>query len=165
MVTYHEITPAGLANLKQEVADLKAIRPAKIKNLAEAAALGDRSENAEYSAAKRELRQLDGRLRYLDKLIRYAKVTTPAAANLADIGNWVTLEFDDDQDEDTYELVGPAEAGMGAAKLAINSPLGAAVRRHHVGDKVTVTAPSGTYQVTVMAISPHAPGKSVEQHD
>ena len=54
MVTYHEITPAGLANLKQEVADLKAIRPAKIKNLAEAAALGDRSENAEYSAAKRE---------------------------------------------------------------------------------------------------------------
>ena len=88
MVTYHEITPAGLANLKQEVADLKAIRPAKIKNLAEAAALGDRSENAEYSAAKRELRQLEGRLRYLDKLIRYAKVTTPAAANLADIGNW-----------------------------------------------------------------------------
>jgi transcription elongation factor GreA len=62
-------------------------------------------------------------------------------------------------------LVGPAEAGMGAAKLAINSPLGAAVRRHHVGDTVTVTAPSGTYQVTVMAISPHAPGKSVEQHD
>ena len=107
MVTYHEITPAGLANLKQEVADLKAIRPAKIKHLAEAAALGDRSENAEYSAAKRELRQLEGRLRYLDKLIRYAKVTTPAAANLADIGNWVTLEFDDDQDEDTYELVGP----------------------------------------------------------
>ena len=127
--------------------------------------MGDRSENAEYSAAKRELRQLEGRLRYLDKLIRYAKVTTPAAANLADIGNWVTLEFDDDQDEDTYELVGPAEAGMGAAKLAINSPLGAAVRRHHVGDTVTVTAPSGTYQVTVMAISPHAPGKSVEQHD
>ncbi|MBF5067291.1 transcription elongation factor GreA, partial [Salmonella enterica subsp. enterica serovar Istanbul] len=70
---------------------------------AEAAALGDRSENAEYSAAKRELRQLEGRLRYLDKLIRYAKVTTPAAANLADIGNWVTLKFDDDQDEDTYE--------------------------------------------------------------
>ena len=70
MVTYHEITPTGLANLKQEVEDLKTIRPAKIKNLADAAALGDRSENAEYSAAKRELRQLEGRLRYLDKLIR-----------------------------------------------------------------------------------------------
>ena len=123
MVTYHEITPAGLANLKQEVADLKAIRPAKIKNLAEAAALGDRSENAEYSAAKRELRQLEGRLRYLDKLIRYAKVTTPAAANLAAIGNWVTLAFDDDQAEDTHELGGPAEGGKGAAKLAIHPPM------------------------------------------
>ena len=144
MVTYHEITPAGLANLKQEVADLKAIRPAKIKNLAEAAALGDRSENAEYSAAKRELRQLEGRLRYLDKLIRYAKVTTPAAANLADIGNWVTLEFDDDQDEDTYELLGPAEAGMGAAKVAIYSPLREAGRRQIVGGTGTVNDQSGT---------------------
>ena len=85
MVTYHEITPTGLANLKQEVEDLKTIRPAKIKNLADAAALGDRSENAEYSAAKRELRQLEGRLRYLDKLIRYAKVTHPAASDIADI--------------------------------------------------------------------------------
>lgn len=93
MVTYHEITPTGLANLKQEVEDLKTIRPAKIKNLADAAALGDRSENAEYSAAKRELRQLEGRLRYLDKLIRYAKVTHPAASDIADIGNRITLKF------------------------------------------------------------------------
>ena len=134
MVTYHEITPTGLANWKQEVEDLKTIRPAKIKNLADAAALGDRSENAEYSAAKRELRQLEGRLRYLDKLIRYAKVTHPAASDIADIGNRITLKFDDDEDHATYELVGPAEAGMGQDKLAINSPLGAAIRQHHAGD-------------------------------
>lgn len=83
-------------------------------------------------------------MRYLDKLSWYAKVTTPAAANLADIGNWVTLEFDDEEDEDTYELVGPAEAGMGAAKLAKNRPLGAAGCRQDVGDTETETAPSGT---------------------
>ncbi len=115
--------------------------------------MGDRSENAEYSAAKRELRQLEGRLRYLDKLIRYAKVTHPAASDIADIGNRITLKFDDDEGQATYELVGPAEAGMGQDKLAINSPLGAAIRQHHAGDTVTVTAPSGSYQVTLMNIA------------
>ena len=92
-------------------------------------------------------------MRYLDKLIRYAKVTHPAASDIADIGNRITLKFDDDEDHATYELVGPAEAGMGQDKLAINSPLGAAIRQHHAGDTVTVTAPSGSYQVTLMNIA------------
>ncbi|WP_179396193.1 transcription elongation factor GreA [Lacticaseibacillus absianus] len=149
---YHTITAAGLQTLKDEVTALQQARPAKIAALAAAAALGDRSENADYTAAKRDLRQLEGRLRYLDRLIRYAEVVPPTDQAIVALGQWVTVRFDDEPASETYHLVGPHEASMAAANLASDSPLGHALMAHGVGDTVTVQAPSGAYPVTIMGI-------------
>lgn len=148
---YHPITKAGVQAFADEIEQLKKERPTRIKRLAEAAALGDRSENAEYSAAKRDLRQLESRMRYLDKLIRYAEIVPTPTGDTAEIGTQVTIEFGPD-DDDTYALVGPKESGQSETNLASDSPLGSAILHHHVGDVVAVTAPAGSYQVTLTKI-------------
>lgn len=149
---YHPITKAGVQAFADEIESLKKQRPARIKRLAEAAALGDRSENAEYSAAKRDLRQLESRMRYLDKLIRYAQIVPTPTGDTAEIGTLLTISFGPD-DEDVYELVGPKESGQSETNLASDSPLGAAVLHHKVGDVVSVSAPAGNYQVTLTKIA------------
>lgn len=149
---YHPITKAGVQAFADEIESLKKQRPARIKRLAEAAALGDRSENAEYSAAKRDLRQLESRMRYLDKLIRYAQIVPTPTGDTAEIGTLLTISFGPD-DEDVYALVGPKESGQSETNLASDSPLGAAVLHHKVGDVVSVSAPAGNYQVTLTKIA------------
>ena len=149
---YHPITKAGVQAFADEIESLKKQRPARIKRLAEAAALGDRSENAEYSAAKRDLRQLESRMRYLDKLIRYAQIVPTPTGDTAEIGTLLTISFGPD-DEDVYALVGPKESGQSETNLASDSPLAAAVLHHKVGDVVSVSAPAGNYQVTLTKIA------------
>ncbi|WP_461214028.1 transcription elongation factor GreA [Lacticaseibacillus sp. GG6-2] len=149
---YHPITKAGVAAFAAEIEALKSQRPTRIHRLAAAAALGDRSENAEYSAAKRDLRQLEGRMRYLDKLIRYAQIVPTPKGDAVEIGTTVTLQFGPD-DTDVYDVVGPKESGLAETNLASDSPLGAAILHHHEGDSVTVVAPAGNYQVTVLTIA------------
>lgn len=153
MVTYHDITPDGLARLKAEVELLKAERPRRIAALAAARALGDLSENADYSAAKRDLRHLESRMRYLRKLIRYAQVVDAPTKDLVSLGATVTVRFEDDDDEVTYHIVGPAEASMDPRNIASNSPLGKALMDRRAGEQATVAAPSGSYQVTVVKLT------------
>lgn len=153
---YHPITAAGVAAFAAEIEALKKERPTRIARLAAAAALGDRSENAEYSAAKRDLRQLEGRMRYLDKLIRYAEIAPVPTGKAVEIGTLITLQFAPD-DEDDYAVVGPKEAGLAENNLASDSPLGAALLHHQVGDTVTVQAPAGEYAVVVAAIRVNTP--------
>lgn len=153
MVEYHKITEDGMKTLKAEKVLLEAERPHKIKALAAARALGDLSENAEYSTAKYELHHLEGRLRYLDKVIRYGQVVSEDPKPIADLGKTVTVRFDDDEDVTTFRLVGPHEASMKPGNLAVNSPLGRALNGRKVGETVTVQAPSGSYQVTVVKLA------------
>ena len=147
MVTYFPITQAGRDHLQAEVAQLKHDRPQYIQRLAAAAALGDRSENA----AKRDLRQLEGRLRYLDKLLRYGQLVPAPTGDVAAIGTTITVSFGPG-DEDTYRLVGPVEASMAPSNLASDSPLGQALLEHATGDTVVVHAPAGDYSVTIIAV-------------
>lgn len=153
MVNYHKITADGMKTLKAEKVLLQAERPRKIKALAAARAFGDLSENADYTAAKYELHHLEGRLRYLDKVIRYGQVVEADPKPIVDIGKRVTVKFDDDEETATYHVVGPHEAAMAPGNLAINSPLGRALNGRKVGDTATVTAPSGTYQVTIVKLA------------
>lgn len=147
---YFDITPQGMVWLKAEIERCKAKRPALIKRVAAAAALGDRSENAEYTESKRELRHLESRMRYLDKETRYGEQVTVADDGVATLGKTVTVRFSDEADDvDTYNLVGPAEAEISEANLTSVSPLGAAIMGHKVGDTCAVTAPAGTYSVTI----------------
>ena len=150
--TFHKMTPAGYQAIEDEIVELKKKRPHLIKVLAAAAALGDRSENAEYSSSKRDLGQLNGRLHYLEKQLKYANVVEPADNDKLDIGKYVTIEFMDDHDQVTYQFVGEQEANLDQNKISFTSPIGKALNDHQVNDVVTVEAPNGSYQVKIIAI-------------
>ncbi|MDT6981546.1 transcription elongation factor GreA [Levilactobacillus zymae] len=156
---FNPITAAGYHQIEREIAALEADRPHKIASLAEARAHGDLSENAEYSAAKRDLRHLESRLRFLNKERQYARIVTPSDDPVVELGKWVTLAFLDDHETVTYQIVGTAEADLDAGKTTRVSPLGRAVMGHRAGDVVTVHAPAASYQVKLVRVSLTAPQK------
>lgn len=149
---FNKMTPAGYKAIEQEIVELKKQRPQKIKNLAAAAALGDRSENAEYTTSKQELGRLNSRLHYLSKQLQYADVVEPADNDILDIGKFVTIEFMDDHDQLTYQMVGKQEANLDQKKISFTSPIGKALDKHKVNDIVTVNSPAGSYQVKIIKI-------------
>jgi len=149
---FNKMTPAGYHAIEQEIENLIKQRPERIRILAAAAALGDRSENAEYSSSKRDIGRLESRIRFLNKQLQYAQVVHPADNNQLDIGKFVTIEFMDDHDQLTYQLVGKQEANLDQNKISFTSPIGTALANHVVDDLVTVSAPNGDYQVKIIAI-------------
>lgn len=150
---FNKVTQAGYDQIAAEIETLKQSRPEKIEQLSAARALGDLSENAEYSAAKRDLRHLESRLRYLSKQLRYAQVVKPKNDAVIEIGKTVVLQFMDDKSEDTFELVGTPEADVGANKISLISPIGKAIMSHTVDDVVTIEAPNGAYQVKILKVN------------
>ena len=154
---FNPITAAGYRDLQQKIAALEADRPEKIAILAEARAHGDLSENAEYSAAKRDLRHLESQLRFFNKQLQYAKVVAPSHDERVELGKWVTVKFMDDDDQVSYQLVGTQEADLEAGKITRVSPLGKALLGHRPGETVTVNAPNASYQVTILAVSLERP--------
>lgn len=147
------MTPTGYAEIEAEIEQLKLARPEKIQILAAARALGDLSENAEYSSAKRDLRRLEGRMRFLNKQLQCAQVVTPSNSKVVEIGKTVTIEFLDDHETETYLVVGKQESNITAGKMSFNSPLGAAVINHQVGDIVSITSPDSEYTVKIITIT------------
>lgn len=152
MVYYQKMTPEGYQKIKNEIAELKKDRPRRIKILQEARALGDLSENTEYTEAKRDLGHLQSRVRYLEKQLKYADVVDKNADGKVDLGKTVTLKFDDDDETEKYKVVGRMEADIADGKVAFDSPLGQAIMKKEVNTTVSVMAPAGEYHVTIMAI-------------
>lgn len=152
MVYYQKMTPEGYQKIKNEIAELKKDRPRRIKILQEARALGDLSENTEYTEAKRDLGHLQSRVRYLEKQLKYADVVDKTADGKVDLGKTVTLKFDDDDETEKYKVVGRMEADIADGKVAFDSPLGQAIMKKKVNTTVSVMAPAGEYHVTIMAI-------------
>src|SRR5678815_549455 len=113
------ITPAGAARLKQELDELwKVERPRVTQAVSEAAAQGDRSENAEYTYGKKRLREIDRRVRFLRKRLDGMTVVDKAPSDRRRVffGAWVTLE-DDDSQEYPHRIVGPDEFDMAAGQF------------------------------------------------
>ena len=152
-VYFQKMTPEGHQQIVDEIEALKADRPAKIKQLQEARARGDLSENAEYSAAKRDLRHLESRLRYLNKQLQYAQVIEPEDNGEVDIGTDVELRFEDDNETETYHIVGKQEANVDEQKISFDSPIGRAIMHQKAGTTVDVVAPASSYQVTIIKVS------------
>ena len=140
------ITPAGMKRLRDELAYLwQDERPRVTKGVADAAAEGDRSENAEYIYGKKRLRQIDRRIRYLSKRIDALTVVEAGARKNPDrvyFGAWVTLE-DDEGESVTYRIVGPDEWAVERGEISIDSPVARALLGKEVGDEVTVRRPKG----------------------
>lgn len=152
-IKFQKMTPSGYQKIKDEIDQLNNDRPHKIKELQVARSKGDLSENAEYSAAKRDLRHLESRLRFLKRQLRYAQVIKPEDNGKIDIGTTVSLRFDDDGDDETYRIVGKQEVDVDADMISFESPLGKALMEHEAGDTVTVKAPASTYKVTITKVA------------
>lgn len=151
-VYFQKMTPTGYHEIEEEIEELKKQRPARIEQLKAARALGDLSENTEYSTAKRELRHLESRMRYLNKQLQYAEIVKPSDSQTVDLGTTVTLQFEDDDETVNYAIVGKQEADLKKQKVSFYSPLGQAVLHHKVGETVTVQAPQSTYGVKILAV-------------
>ena len=134
------ITPTGHAALQAELKELwKVKRPAVTQKVAEAAALGDRSENAEYIYGKKQLRELDARIRYLSKRLDALVVVdrVPPDQDKVYFGAWVTLA-QSDATQRRFRLVGPDELDADPAYISIDSPMARALLGKQVGDEVAV---------------------------
>jgi transcription elongation factor GreB len=139
------ITAQGAARLRAELDQLWSVeRPAVTQAVSEAAALGDRSENAEYIYGKRRLREIDSRVRHLRKRLEGMVVVDqpPADPNKVFFGAWVSIE-DDAGALATYRIVGPDEFDMERDYISMDSPLGRAVLGKCVADTVLVRTPEG----------------------
>ncbi len=148
------ITPEGYRRLAVEHDRIWSVdRPRIVAEVEAAAALGDRSENAEYIYGKRKLRELDRRLRFLSERLDTLTVmeSRPDPQGRAFFGAWVTVE-DGDGEERTYRLVGPDEFDVAAGLISVEAPLGRALLGRREGDAVTVERPAGQVELTVVRV-------------
>lgn len=152
------ITPAGYQVLEQELTALWRRRAAVTQALAAAAAEGDRSENAEYIYRKKELREIDRRVRYLQKRLPALVVVRdiPADRQRIFFGAWVRLK-DADGRCTTYRLVGPDEIDLKQGCISVDSPLARALLKKATGDEAELTTPQGTTRYEVIAVSYQGP--------
>jgi transcription elongation factor GreB len=148
------ITPEGAARLRAELHQLWRVeRPVVTQAVSEAAAMGDRSENADYIYGKKRLREIDRRVRYLQKRIADFKIVErpPDDPGRVFFGAWVQLE-DDDGRVHTYRIVGSDEFDAGNGYISIDSPLARSLLRKSAGDEVKVSLPKGETVFTVLAV-------------
>jgi transcription elongation factor GreB len=148
------ITPAGFRRLAEEHTRIWSVeRPRIVAEVEAAAALGDRSENAEYIYGKKKLRELDRRLRFLSERMDALTVVDPKPhpGGRAFFGAWVTVEHEDGG-ERTFRLVGPDEFDAGQGLISVEAPLGRALLGKREGDTVLVQRPAGAIDVTVVEI-------------
>ncbi len=150
----HYITPDGAKKLRAELDQLWSVeRPRVTQEVADAAAQGDRSENAEYIYGKRRLREIDRRVRFLSKRLDEVTVVTepPTDPSRAFFGAWITVE-DDDGKEVTYRIVGPDESSVERGWISMEAPVAKALLGKRVGDEVTVRVPKGEITYSVLSI-------------
>ena len=149
------ITPQGARKLQEELDYLWTVeRPDVTRRVADAAAEGDRSENAEYIYGMKRLRQIDSRIHFLRKRLGNLKVVDPTE-NTSDkvfFGAYVLLE-DDDGNETTYRIVGPDEFDPDAGFISMDSPVARALMGKEVGDVVNVSRPKGQVSFEILEVS------------
>lgn len=154
MSNKYYLTQEGLEELKKELEYLKTEkRPAVITALKEARALGDLSENAEYDAARSEQAEVEGRITQLEVMIEKAEIIEQTAKDNVSIGSKVTIEYVEDDDSETYTIVGTSEVDPFANKISNESPIAKAILGLKVGDIATVVCDAGNYQVKILEIA------------
>ncbi len=150
------ITPQGHARLKAELDELwRQRRPEVVKALAAAAAEGDRSENAEYTYRKKQLGEIDRRVRYLSKRLEALRVvdTQPSDPEAVFFGATVELENIDTGDSHLYRIVGPDETDAPKGWISIDSPLARALLKKRIDDEFSVELPSGITRFVLVDVS------------
>jgi transcription elongation factor GreB len=148
------ITAEGHARLRSELDELWRVRrPEVVRALADAAAEGDRSENAEYIYRKKQLGEIDRRVRYLTKRLQSLRVVDapPSDPNAVYFGAWLTVESDDGATHE-YRIVGPDETDATRGWISIDSPLARAALKAKVDDEFEAELPGGRVRFVVVEV-------------
>jgi transcription elongation factor GreB len=149
------LTRSGAERMHRELLRLlNEERPKVTAEVSAAAAQGDRSENAEYIYGKKRLREIDRRIRFLQKRLDTATIVDPAEQTdkgRVYFGATVTLE-DEDGAKTTYQIVGSDEIDTQGGRISVESPIGKALLRKAVGDSVEVMRPRGEIELTLVSI-------------
>ena len=148
------MTRRGFDALDEELRWLKSeARPAVIRDIAEARAHGDLSENAEYHAAREKQGFIEGRIKELEGILSLADVIDPAKfSGSVKFGATVQLVDEDSDEEKTYQIVGEVEANIEAGLLNIRSPLARALIGKDEGDSVDVVTPGGRRSYEILSV-------------
>jgi transcription elongation factor GreA len=146
------LTAEGLNKLKAELNRLITVeRPRVAARIHDAKLDGDITENAEYEDAKQEQSFLEGRIATLEAQLKNAEVIAKSNGDRVSIGSKVVIKGSDG--EETFTIVGSAEAAPREGRISNESPVGAALMGHRKGEKITVQAPSGPIEYTLLKIS------------
>lgn len=152
---YDKITEKDIIRMKEEIENRKlVIRKEAIRDVQEARAHGDLSENFEYKAAKQFKNQNESRIRYLEKMIRTAVVIEEdSKEDEVGLNNIVTVYLPDSDEEETYKIVTTVRANSIKGRISIESPLGMSLLHHKVDDRVTIEIDDrNSYQVIIRKI-------------
>ena len=146
------LTAEGFLELEEELNELKTVRrPEIIQAIKDARAQGDLSENADYDAARAEQAQIEAKIKELEYRLEHSEIAKNTEKGTICVGSTVTV-VDEDDDEDTYKIVGSVEADLFNNKIRNESPLGQALIGHKENDTVTVLSPNGEYTLKVLKV-------------
>ena len=151
----NQLTKQDIKKMEEEIEYRKlVVRKKALEAVKEARAHGDLSENFEYHAAKKEKNRNESRIRYLERMIRTAKVVSDESAeDEVGMNNTVTVYFEEDEEEETFKLVTTVRGDTLHGLISVESPLGKAVMGHKVGDRVEVKVNENySYEVVIKAI-------------
>jgi transcription elongation factor GreB len=148
------ITREGARKLQEELADLRSRqRPKIVQEVADAAAQGDRSENAEYIYGKKKLREIDRRIHFLTKRLETVTVVDAADRDTDQVFFGAFVEVEDEAGKlASYRIVGEDETEPKEGRISYKSPLGRALLKKRVGDAIVFRKPSGDVELTIVAV-------------
>ena len=162
---HDELTRVDLEKMQQEIEyRTRVLRPQLIAEVQRTRAFGDLSENYEYKTAKQEKNRNDSRVRYLERMIKTAKVIeSDSAADVAGLFDHLEIYLEEDDETDRIELVTTLRQDARKGLISKESPLGKALLGHKVGDRVKVeVSPSYSYYVQIRAIEKGQDDESLE---
>ena len=153
---YNKLTENDIAEMEKEIEHRKLVlRPQLLEDVKEARAHGDLSENFEYHAAKREKNRNESRIRFLERMIKTARVIEDnSAEDEVGVGKTVTIYIPEDDEEETYTIVSTMRQDSIHGLISVESPLGKTLLGHRAGDSVMVrVSDSYSYEAQIRRIS------------
>ena len=153
----YPMTQQGKDKLEEELEDLKVNKRREIvERIKIARSFGDLSENSEYESAKDEQAFVEGRITTIEKMIRFAEIINDkdVAQDTVSIGRTVTFIELPDEDEETYSIVGSAEANPLEGKISNDSPIAKALVGKKIGEEVAISTPGGDMMVKITNVGP-----------
>ena len=148
------LTSEGFIKLEEELDHLKKVeRPEVIEAIKEARALGDLSENAEYSSAREKQGKLEARIKEIEYILEHATIIENNNDGKVRVGSNITIKYVEDDEEEEYSIVGTNEADPFSNKISNESPIAVAVMGKSKGDVVSVDSPNGSFDVEIVNVA------------